>query len=45
MAPLAHGGVSGALVGWLMLQLLVLGFLARAFQLGYSRWALAILSL
>jgi hypothetical protein len=27
------------LVGWIVVQLLVIGFLAPAFQLGYSRWA------
>jgi hypothetical protein len=25
--------------GWIVLQLLVVGFLAPAFQLGYLRWA------
>jgi hypothetical protein len=29
-------------VGWLVVQLLVIGFLARAFQLGYVTLGLAI---
>jgi hypothetical protein len=44
-APPAHGGVDGVRVGWLVVQLLVIGFLARAFQLGYLTLGLAVLSL
>jgi hypothetical protein len=31
--------VGGVLVDWIVVQLLAIGFLAPAFQLGYLRWA------
>jgi hypothetical protein len=44
-APLAHVGVGGVLVDWIVVQLLVIGFLAPASQLGHLTLGLVILSL
>lgn len=34
-ASLAHVVVGGVLVGWIVLQLVVIGYVAPAFQIGY----------
>ncbi len=44
-ATLAHVAVGGVLVGWIIVQLPVIGFLAPAFQLGYLALGLVILGL
>jgi hypothetical protein len=43
--PWWHGGVDGVRLGWLVVQPLFIGFLARTFQFGYLALGLAILSL
>ena len=42
-AALAHVAVGGVLVGWIALQLVVIGYVAPAFQLGYLALGLVIL--
>jgi hypothetical protein len=44
-AFLAHAAVGGVLVGWITLQLLVIGYVAPAFQIGYLSLGLVILGL
>jgi hypothetical protein len=43
-AALAHVAVGGVLVGWIALQLLLIGYVAPAFQLGYLALGLVILA-
>jgi hypothetical protein len=43
-AALAHVAVGGVLVGWIALQLVVIGYVAPAFQLGYLALGVVILA-
>jgi hypothetical protein len=44
-AAFAHIAVGGVLVGWIVLQLVVIGYVAPVFQVGYLALGVAILAL
>ena len=44
-AAFAHVAVGGVLVGWIALQLVVIGYVAPAFQVGYLALGAVILAL
>jgi hypothetical protein len=44
-ATVGHAGVGGVLIGWILVQLLVIGYCAPPFQIGYLVFGLVILAL